>query len=252
VPGVGGTSGSHGEVPLRNVEVDLFLCEVRKPCMPVGDPVASVFTGPTGRFLILIGVDLLQGKLPVVSARVSPTLVLRAPVVVPGVGTAASRGAVLHPRQASQMSDTVIDVISEAAVRLLQEQGFENYDEAGVAAVVQAVEAANADSNFAQMTVEVAVDLAQTTAAADPMVQMALQDNKIMPTPTVTPTARIIRCLGDCSGTHTVAVNDVITLVNIALGTAQPSACPEGIPSGAQVNVALIIQAVNNALSGCT
>ena len=191
----------------------------------------------------------MQGKLPVVSARVSPTLVLRAPVVVLGVGTAASRGAVLHPRQVSQMSDTVIDVISEAAVRLLEEQGFENYDEAGVAAVVQAVEAANADSNFAQMTVEVAVDLAQSTAAADPMVQMALQDNKI--TPTVTPTAGIIRCIGDCSGTQTVAVNDVITLANIALGTAQPSECSHGIPTGTSVDISLIVRAVNSALHGC-
>jgi hypothetical protein len=46
-------------------------------------------------------------------------------------------------------------------------------------------------------------------------------------------------------------VNEIITLVNIALGTAQPSACASGVPSGAEVNVALIMQAVNNALNGC-
>jgi hypothetical protein len=40
-------------------------------------------------------------------------------------------------------------------------------------------------------------------------------------------------------------------MVNIALGNAQPSACPHGIPSGAEVDIALIIQAVNNALSSC-
>jgi hypothetical protein len=40
-------------------------------------------------------------------------------------------------------------------------------------------------------------------------------------------------------------------LVNIALGSAEPAACAAGIPSGSQVNVALIIQAVNNALNGC-
>jgi hypothetical protein len=48
-----------------------------------------------------------------------------------------------------------------------------------------------------------------------------------------------------------VAVNDIITLVNITLGNAQPAACPRGIPPGAEVNVSLIIQAVNNALTGC-
>jgi hypothetical protein len=58
-------------------------------------------------------------------------------------------------------------------------------------------------------------------------------------------------CVGDCSGTQSVAVNDVITLVNIALGTTQPSACADGLPDAADVNIALIIQAVNNALNGC-
>ena len=59
-------------------------------------------------------------------------------------------------------------------------------------------------------------------------------------------------CVGDCDGTDTVAINDLITLVNIALGTAQPSACPNGgLPIGGEVDVAVIIQAVNNALNGC-
>jgi len=58
-------------------------------------------------------------------------------------------------------------------------------------------------------------------------------------------------CIGDCGGTHTVAVNDIITLVDIALGTAQPSACASGVPSGADVTVAVIVQAVNNALNSC-
>ena len=57
-------------------------------------------------------------------------------------------------------------------------------------------------------------------------------------------------CVGDCGGTATVAINDLITLVNIALGTAQPSTCPHGVPSGTEVTVVLIIQAVNNALNG--
>jgi len=57
-------------------------------------------------------------------------------------------------------------------------------------------------------------------------------------------------CIGDCEGTQTVAVNDLITLVNIALGTSQSSACPHGIPSDT-VTITLIIQAVNNALNGC-
>jgi hypothetical protein len=68
----------------------------------------------------------------------------------------------------------------------------------------------------------------------------------LSPSPTTTPP-----CIGDCNMDSRPTIDDIITLVNIALGTAQPSACPEGIPSGAEVNVALIVQAVNNALSGC-
>ena len=250
VPGAGGAPGSHGQVPLPNVEVDLFLCPLRRPCVTTGEPIASVFTATTGRFTILIGADLLQGKLPVVSARVSATLVLRAPVVVVAAGAAGDGDAVLRPRQVSALSDTLIDSISEAAVRLLQEQGFENYDEAGVAAVVQAVEAANADSNFAQMTVEAAVDQAQATAAADPLVQMALQDNKLTPTPTMTPGGP--RCVGDCDDSGAVMVTEVVKGVTIALGSAQLGTCGPADADGSQtVTINELIIAVNNALNGC-
>jgi hypothetical protein len=60
-----------------------------------------------------------------------------------------------------------------------------------------------------------------------------------------------VLCVGDCGSVGTVAINNIITLVNIALGTAEPLACPHGVPSGTEVTVAVIIQAVNNALNGC-
>jgi len=82
------------------------------------------------------------------------------------------------------------------------------------------------------------------------------------PTPTSTPTGTVVTatptptlpssvCVGDCRGTRIVVINDLITLVNIAVGTAPPSACPHGVPSGAHVDVALLIKAVNSALNGC-
>jgi hypothetical protein len=58
-------------------------------------------------------------------------------------------------------------------------------------------------------------------------------------------------CVGDCSGTHRVFVTDIVTLVNIAVSTLDSSACPHGIPAGREVDVAVILQAVNNALEGC-
>ena len=59
-------------------------------------------------------------------------------------------------------------------------------------------------------------------------------------------------CVGDCQGTGTVAISSLIALVRIVLGDAPPSSCALGIPRGASVDVALGVQAVHNALSGCT
>jgi Right handed beta helix region/Chlamydia polymorphic membrane protein (Chlamydia_PMP) repeat len=56
--------------------------------------------------------------------------------------------------------------------------------------------------------------------------------------------ASSVTCAGDCDGGGSVTVNEIITLVNIALGSADASACPHGVPSGGSVDVALIIQAV--------
>lgn len=68
------------------------------------------------------------------------------------------------------------------------------------------------------------------------------------PTPTGTP---IRACIGNCNGDGSVTVNEIITLVNVALGTARPSDCPHGIPPGASVDIALLIRAVDHALNGC-
>jgi len=48
-----------------------------------------------------------------------------------------------------------------------------------------------------------------------------------------------------------VTINELVTLVNVALGSAQPSACAQGIPDGAVVDIALLVQAVINTLDGC-
>jgi hypothetical protein len=66
------------------------------------------------------------------------------------------------------------------------------------------------------------------------------------PSPTPTPVPTVV---GDCAGTGAVSVADLITLVSIALGNAEPSACPLGIPSGSEVDIPLIVRAVNNALT---
>jgi hypothetical protein len=58
-------------------------------------------------------------------------------------------------------------------------------------------------------------------------------------------------CVGDCAGINSVSVSNLVMLVNIALGTADTSACQEGIPAGRQVNIAVLMQAVTNLWNGC-
>lgn len=58
-------------------------------------------------------------------------------------------------------------------------------------------------------------------------------------------------CMGDCDGNASTTVNEIITLVNMALDPAgyPHSICPHGV-SEHDVDVAMIIQAVNNVLIG--
>ncbi len=58
-------------------------------------------------------------------------------------------------------------------------------------------------------------------------------------------------CTGDCDVNGTVSINEVVTLVNIALGYAEFSACGRGVSGGVAVDITLVIQAVNNALRDC-
>lgn len=59
-------------------------------------------------------------------------------------------------------------------------------------------------------------------------------------------------CVGNCRGSGTVTVDDIITMVNIALGSADISACTAGdANSDHQITLDEILKAVNNALNGC-
>jgi pimeloyl-ACP methyl ester carboxylesterase len=66
-------------------------------------------------------------------------------------------------------------------------------------------------------------------------------------TPTVTAS-----CAGDCGGDGQVTIDELITMVNIALGTKPVSECSVGDTSGdGDITIDEIIQAVNRALNGC-
>jgi len=71
-------------------------------------------------------------------------------------------------------------------------------------------------------------------------------------TATMTPTTTIVPCNGDCNGSREVTVNELITMVDIALGNADISTCTAGdASSDGQITVNEIVLAVSNALNGC-
>jgi hypothetical protein len=67
-----------------------------------------------------------------------------------------------------------------------------------------------------------------------------------------TGTPPAITCVGDCDGTGMVTIGELITGVNIALGTFPVTTCPAFDANGdGMVGINELITAVNNALSGC-
>jgi cysteine-rich repeat protein len=80
------------------------------------------------------------------------------------------------------------------------------------------------------------------------------------PSPTVTPRATATQtavpspavCIGDCGGDNEVTIDELLTLVNIALGSAPAGNCPPGDANAdGEVTVDEVISAVNLALAGC-
>ena len=74
-------------------------------------------------------------------------------------------------------------------------------------------------------------------------------DAAVSPTPSPTPPPP---CTGDCDASGAVTVNELITMVNIALGLTPLTACPIGDADGSgDITVNEIITAVTFALSSC-
>jgi len=61
-----------------------------------------------------------------------------------------------------------------------------------------------------------------------------------------------LTCIGDCDGSDTVSVSELVTLTNISLGIQPVSKCRAGDLNGDDaITINEVVQAVNNALNGC-
>jgi hypothetical protein len=71
-------------------------------------------------------------------------------------------------------------------------------------------------------------------------------------TVTVTPTPTRAPCAGACAVADRVTIDDVLTLVNVALGNAPVAACMAGdVDHDGRISITEILAAANNALAGC-
>ncbi len=61
-----------------------------------------------------------------------------------------------------------------------------------------------------------------------------------------------VACVGDCNNDTSVTVDEILTMVNIALGNASVSTCLAGDANhDNEITIDEILAAVNNALNGC-
>ena len=69
---------------------------------------------------------------------------------------------------------------------------------------------------------------------------------------TATPTATPVVCVGDCDGSGSVSISDLVTGVNIVLGSQPITRCPAFDPDDSgTVTISELVQGVNNTLNGC-
>jgi hypothetical protein len=91
------------------------------------------------------------------------------------------------------------------------------------------------------------------TATASPTpTASATPTETATPSAVATPTVTPIACVGDCNHSAEVTIEEIIAMVNIALGNSPVSACVAGdVNRNGEIAVNEIIAAVNNALNGC-
>lgn len=165
--------------------------------------------------------------------------------------------------RAVAVDDTVVvDPVSEATVRLLEARELASYGREQLVLIGDAVRAANEGATFAGLTIEEAAEQALQAANQNAAVMAALQPWTPTPRPTHTPTpptagtwtpyvavatATPRACVGDCNGSGTVSIGELVTGVAGALGSAAAMSCNAFL----DFSISELVRAVGNALEGC-
>jgi len=225
-------------VPIVGVDVDVLPpCQTAAMCLSTLSPaMTTVQTDDQGVFTFRLSIDIVrQGLFVVIKATVNGT---RCRLLLTPTKLAALAAAQGVSIAGVGTDDLRVDPIIEAASRVLEAAGADNFDDDGIAAVIAAVEAANADNHFDGLSVPAANDRAESTAENDPNVQMVIAESRF--------------CAGDCNHNGVVTIDELIKGVNIALGRADVTLCPPFDRDSSQtVTINELILAVNAALAGC-
>ena len=233
--------GPQGLVPCaQGTAVAVWQCSTDLTCNPdTLAPLASTQVGDNGAFSFMLDSVQVARRRLVFDASPPPAAQLRR------AGGSAAQADTQYRIIDFGLAGTggglnvVIDPNSEAAVRLLYENGLQNYSNDAVKQVIQAVQAANANLTFAGLDAAAAAMLATETASMDPAVQDTLRRLQL-------------ECAGDCDGSGDITVDEMITLVGIALGDKPLSACLIGdADHNTQITIDEIVRAVNKVLHGC-
>ena len=178
-------SGNHGLKPCDvGTPIAVFRCDNPKTCLH-------------GQALTMLGsTTVASGGAWSVDVLTDPNaaLVFQASITNAVVYRTLSFGTVggssLRARLGGALTFAPADIspVTEAAVELLDSNGFENYSDAGANMVFLAVEQATADLSFADFTPEGATMHALQTAMNNQNVMMVLQTARNTPTPSATPT----------------------------------------------------------------
>ncbi|GBD26040.1 Anti-sigma-I factor RsgI2 [bacterium HR30] len=167
-------------------QVRAYLCERRATCLDslahVRDPLGTVEVDQFGAFLFRADLHLQLAPTVLFAAEIPGGAVYRAVVFLRPPG----RVPALLPRAEEEtVVDVLIDVISEATVRLLAERGLENFSSDGVQRILDVVRS-ELDTSSLPADPQTAADVAEQSAKADPEVNRVLMQ---LVTPTRTPTS---------------------------------------------------------------
>lgn len=175
--------GAAGLVPCaEGTMVQVGRCDDRSACLRNSAAVVSVAAEPVGaegRFSLVMDRCQITGEALVFEAQVRQDTGTKYRTM--DFGSLAGGSALgVPPPSPSPVDEILIGPASEAAVRVLQENGLENFDDQGAGEILATAEASNDETDFAGLDPDSAADLAEQTAAEDPAVQAVVNRSRTL------------------------------------------------------------------------